>query len=65
MAKKKWMQDAVKHPGAATRAAKKEGMSVHEWAEENKGAGGVKGKRANLALTFAKIAHKKGHKKGK
>lgn len=55
---KKWIQGAVKHPGSFTRSAKKAGESVHEYAEKEKGKGGVTGKRARLALTFEKMAHK-------
>lgn len=53
-----WIAGAIKHPGAETRAAKKAGMSVHGYAEKNKGASGTAGKRARLALTLEKL-HKK------
>ena len=59
----KWIQGAIKHPGASTRAAKKAGMSVGAWAEKHKGDKGVAGKRARLALTLRKMHHKK-KKKG-
>ena len=44
----------VKHPGAATAAAKKEGLSVHAWATQHKHDPGTTGKRARLALMFEK-----------
>jgi hypothetical protein len=44
----------IKHPGAATAAAKREGLSVHAWAEKHKHDPGTTGKRARLALTFEK-----------
>lgn len=56
----KWMQKAVpeKNKGKFTRKAEKAGMSVHEYAEREKHAGGTLGREANLALTFEKHAHK-------
>ena len=50
-----WMQGAVRHPGALRAAAQKAGMSTHSFAEKHKGDSGVTGKRARLALTFAKF----------
>lgn len=54
-----WIQGAVKHPGSFTRSAKAHGKTVHEYAEEEKHASGKTGLRARLALTFAKMRHKK------
>lgn len=51
----KWIQGAVKKPGAFTEAAKRAGKTVHEYAEEKQGASGKLGKRARLALTFEKM----------
>jgi hypothetical protein len=51
----KWIQHAIKHKGAATAAAKKEGIPVHEWAEKHQSDKGVTGKRARLALTLHHI----------
>ncbi len=48
------MQHAVKRPGALTRKAKAAGMGTMEFARKHKDAGGLTGKQANLALTFAK-----------
>lgn len=45
--------------GAFTAQAKRAGKSVHQFAEEKKNAGGKTGKRARLALTFEKMAHKR------
>ena len=59
MAKDKWMQDAVKHPGALTKKAKKAKMSTHAFAEKHKHDPGKTGKQARLALTFAKANHRK------
>ena len=56
---KKWIKGAVKHPGAFTDEAQKAGKSVHEYAEEKKGAGGTVGRRARLALTFEAMNHQK------
>ena len=55
MARRKWIQKAVKHPGASTRAAAREGVSLTEWISEHKGDSGVAGKRARLAATFRKM----------
>jgi hypothetical protein len=49
------MQDAVSHPGALTRSAKRVGETPHEFAEAHKSDSGTTGKRARLALTFAKF----------
>jgi hypothetical protein len=54
----KWIQGAVKHPGAFRRAAQKAGMSTQAYAEKEKGASGTLGRRARLALTFAKMRGK-------
>lgn len=53
--KKKWMQNAVKHPGALTRQAKAAGEGVQEFAREHASDSGTTGKRARLALTFKKF----------
>jgi hypothetical protein len=51
----KWIQAAIKHPGAATRKAKKAGMGVQEWATAHQHAKGTTGKQARLAKTLKKI----------
>ncbi len=55
---KKWIAGAIKHPGAATAAAKKEGKSVGAWAQEHKGDSGTTGKRARLAITLRSMNKK-------
>lgn len=49
---KKWISKAIRHPGAATAAAKREGVSVGTWAQEHKHDSGTTGKRARLAITL-------------
>jgi hypothetical protein len=56
---KKWIKGAHLKKGAFTAEAKAAGQTVHERAEANKDKGGREGKRARLALTFEKMAHKK------
>lgn len=56
---KNWISGAVKHPGAATAAAKAEGESLGEWISEHEDEGGVSGKRARLAKTFRKMGRKR------
>lgn len=66
MAKEKWIQRAIKNPGALTALAKKEGAITKQgtidvdWLKEKakKGKGVVK-KRAVLALTLRKLARRK------
>lgn len=52
-----WIQTAIKHHGAATRAASAAGMSVQQWAHANQHAPGVTGKRARLAITLHELHH--------
>jgi len=58
MARKKsrWIQGAVKHPGAFTASAKRAGKSVGELAREKAHAPGKIGQRARFALNMRKIA---------
>lgn len=58
MAAKNWIAGAIKHPGSFTRSAKKAGMSTHAFAEKEKHASGVTGKRARLAITLGKMRKK-------
>jgi len=51
-----WIKSAIKHPGSFTKSAKAAGKSVHEFAEEKKGASGKTGQRARLALTLSRMA---------
>lgn len=55
---RKWMKGVVKHPGAMTAAAKKEGISNAEYEQKHKGDKGHSGQMARLALAF-KSARKK------
>lgn len=57
-----WIKSAIKHPGSFTKSAKRAGEGVHAYAEKEKHAGGVLGKRARLALTLGKMHHKKASK---
>jgi hypothetical protein len=50
-----FIQSAVKHPGAATAAAKAEGLSVHDWAVKHQHDKNVTGQRARLALTLERM----------
>lgn len=47
-----WIKGAIKHPGAMTAAAKKEGVSNSSYEQEHKGDSGTSGKRARLALVL-------------
>ena len=57
----KWIGKAVKHPGAATRKAQAEGLTVHEWAVRHKGDGGQTGRQARFALELE--AFRRGRKR--
>jgi hypothetical protein len=61
---KKWIQSAIKHPGALTAKAKAAGMSLAAFeAHPPKGISSVATKRQiNLAKTLASM-HKRGHGK--
>lgn len=56
---KKWVAGAIKHPGAMTAAAKREGLSNAAYEQKHKGDSGTAGKRARLALTMKHFKHKK------
>ena len=61
---KKWIQGAIKHPGAFTEQAKEHGMSVPEFAAKVKANPDeydeTTVRRANLATTLSKLRkHKK------
>lgn len=59
MAKKKWIQKAVKHPGAMTEAAKREGVSNSEYIAEHKHDSGKAGQRARFADTMRGMREKR------
>jgi hypothetical protein len=54
---KHWIAGAIKHPGAMTAAAKREGVSNSKYEQEHKGDSGKAGKRARLAITLKKMHH--------
>ena len=56
MSDDRWIQSAVKHPGAATRKAEAEGLTVHEWALAHRHDKGKTGEQARLALTLERAA---------
>lgn len=59
----RWMQKEAKREkhagtkGVFSAAASRAGKSTHEFAEEHKHSSGKTGKRARLALAFAKARH--------
>lgn len=53
----------VKRPGAATRAAKREGVSLSRWEQEHKNDPGRIGKEARFPLIAKKWHHGGRHKK--
>ena len=56
---RKWIQKAIKRPGALTRKAKAAGMSVQAFARAKRKAPGLLGKQARLALTLKRIAKRR------
>jgi len=62
---KKWIQGAIKHPGALRETAKREGAITKggtiskSWLAEKAQQGGTVGKRARLAETLSKLSKKK------
>lgn len=54
---KKFIAKAIKHPGAMTAAAKREGVSNSQYEQEHKHDSGTSGKRARLALTLKRMKH--------
>ncbi len=56
---KRWIQGAVKHPGAFTAKAKAAGKGVQEYAREKRHAGGKLGRQARLALTLKHLLAKR------
>lgn len=56
---KKWIQGAIKRPGAFTKKAEAAGKGVQEYAREKADAPGRTGKQARLALTLSRLRKKK------
>lgn len=59
MAKKHWIDNAIKKPGSFSAAAKRAGKSTAEYAEEKDSAPGKLGRRARLAETLMGLRKKK------
>jgi hypothetical protein len=56
---KKWIQGAIKHPGALTRKAKAAGMTVAQYeAHPPKGISSTTKREIALAKTLASFKHK-------
>lgn len=56
---RKWMQKAVKRPGALTVKAKRAGMSVQAYAQKHKHDSGVTGEEARFAVNAKKVAKRR------
>lgn len=52
---KNWIAGVIKHPGAMTKAAEKEGVSNSTYEKEHEHDSGKSGARARLALTLKKM----------
>jgi len=65
MAKKNWIQKAIKKPGALTQQAKAAGAVTPQgtisksWLQQKAKQGGTVGRRARLAITLSKLRKKK------
>lgn len=58
MAKKKWIKQAIEHPGAFSKKAKEAGKSTLAYAREHEGDSGTLGKQARLAETLTHMSKK-------
>lgn len=59
MSKKKWIQKAIKHPGALKQAAKRKGMTVAQYCAQPKSALSLTDqRRCNLYHTLMKMHRK-------
>lgn len=56
---KHWIAGAIKHPGAMTAAAKREGVSNSEYESEHAHDSGKAGERARFALALKGFHHAK------
>jgi hypothetical protein len=52
---RRWIQSAIKRPGALTEKARRAGMSPMEYARRHASDPGRTGKQARLALTLQKL----------
>lgn len=59
MAKKHFIKQAIRHPGAFRAAAQRAGKSTAEFAREHEHDSGTLGRRARLAQTLMGMHHKK------
>jgi|YNPBryulayer2012_1023412.scaffolds.fasta_scaffold44664_2 hypothetical protein len=65
MADKKWIQKAIKNPGALRKQAKAAGAITSRgtisksWLQQKAKQGGTVGRRARLAITLSKLRKKK------
>lgn len=59
---RKWIQSAIRKPGALTRSAERADMSPMEFAREHRGDPGTTGRRARLALTLRKLGKRRGRR---
>lgn len=62
MAKKDFIQGAIKHPGALTRKASAAGESPMQFARQHKHASGSTGNESRFALILAGLPHGKKNK---
>lgn len=58
MAKKNWIADAIKRPGALTKKATAAGETPTQYAQEHKSDSGRTGKQSRLAITLGKMRKK-------
>ena len=56
---RKWIQGAIKRPGALTRKAKASGMSTMSYARKMRHAPGRTGRQARLAITLRSFSRRK------
>lgn len=57
----KFIQGAIKHPGALTAQAHKEHETPMQFAQEHKHSPGKTGQRSRFALTLKGMHHNPGH----
>jgi len=62
---KKFIQSAIKHPGAFKAQAQRAGMGTREFALAHQHDSGTTGQRARLALTLMKLGGGKKKKRGR
>jgi hypothetical protein len=61
MAKKKWIQSAIKHPGALKAAAARAGEGTMTFAREHAHSPGKTGQRSRMAITLSHMRKKRKH----